>query len=47
MLMEFNQEVEVAKGIFGRFFKVLPNEVYSIIGEQLAVADGPRIDIIL
>ncbi len=45
--MELNQEVGVAKGIFGRFFKVLPNEVYSIIGEQLALADGPRLDTIL
>jgi hypothetical protein len=39
--VKFNQEVEVAKGVFGRLFQMLLNEVYSIIGEQLAIVDGP------
>ncbi len=45
MFVEFDKEIEVAKGVLGRIFEVLPNEVDGIVRERFAVADSPGVDV--
>jgi hypothetical protein len=33
LLVEFNLEIEVTKGVFGRFFEVLLNEIDGFVGK--------------
>ncbi len=42
--MKLDEEIEVPKGVFACFAQMLPDEVNSVIGQQVAKANGPGMD---